>query len=397
MNGLIRRMAARTVIAASRLLPPHLSSWARAMERELTEISNDGAALGYAVGCLRASLMLATAAAARSLLDAVRGGTQPFAPLIWSLSTMKDISARPRLLGLICGAGAVALGLTYLIAAGAPSRYLFVNIAALLIGTTVWFALPRTAGQRLARNGAAVLALAVLILLTALFGVAVDGASRWLNIGPVSLQISLIVLPVMIVLYARRPDAIGTAGMIVAALALAAQPDRAMAGVLLLALVALLGAAPSRYAITAATAATLAFGWTLLKPDTLPASPFVDQVFYTAFSVHPLVGLAVVIGAGALVMPAVIGILREAGETPTLLTFGVCWFGVVVAAALDNYPTPLVGYGGSAVLGYVLSVALLPGNIRETGGATPFASPAVADWDTSRPMTERRTAGLMSA
>jgi hypothetical protein len=33
---------------------------------------------------------------------------------------------------------------------------------------------------------------------------------------------------------------------------------------------------------------------------------------------------------------------------------------VVAAAALGNYPTPLVGYGGSAVLGYLLSAALLP-------------------------------------
>ena len=40
---------------------------------------------------------------------------------------------------------------------------------------------------------------------------------------------------------------------------------------------------------------------------------------------------------------------------------------MVVAALLRDYPTPLVGYGGSAVLGYLLSVALLPNDARETG------------------------------
>lgn len=392
MNGLIRRLASQALSAASRLLPPHMSSWARAMGRELAEISGDGAAIGFAVGCLRATLTLAVAERVRAFADAARGGPHPLASSTWSLSTMNGVSARPRLLGLVCGAGAVALGLAYMLTAGAPSHYLLVNLVALVIGATAWLALARVAGPCLDWAGPAVLALAVPILLTALFGVVADGASRWINLGPLSLQVSLIVLPVLIVLYARRPDAIGTVGMIVAALALAAQPDRAMAGVLLLALVALLCVAPSRFAITATAAAMLAFGWTLLKPDTLPASPFVDQIFYTAFDVHPLAGLAVVIGAVVLVMPAVIGTLRGSAG-PALLAFGGCWFGVVVAAALDNYPTPLVGYGGSAVLGYLLSVALLPNDVRGTSGANAFGSRPVDSRSIDRSMPELRVAG----
>lgn len=31
-----------------------------------------------------------------------------------------------------------------------------------------------------------------------------------------------------------------------------------------------------------------------------------------------------------------------------------------MAAALGNYPTPIVGYGGSAIIGYVLSLLALP-------------------------------------
>ncbi|PAX08834.1 hypothetical protein [Sphingomonas lenta] len=391
MNGIIRRLASRALSMVSRALPPHLSSWSRAMGSELAEIPDDRAALAFAVGCLRATLTLVIAARLRSARDLLF----PSAPLAWSSTTMNGISARPRLLGLICGAGAVASGLAYMLAAGAPSRYLLVNLAALVIGATAWLVLTRTARARPAWAGAAALALALPILLTALFGVAADGAWRWVSVGPISLQVSLIVLPVMIVLYARRPDAIGTIGMVVAALALAAQPDRAMAGVLLAALVALLCVAPSRHAITAAVAATLAFGWTLLKPDTLPASPFVDQVFYTAFDVHPLAGLAVVIGAVALVMPAVIGTLRGGGERPALLAFGGCWFGVVVAAALDNHPTPLVGYGGSAVLGYLLSVALLPNGVRGTSGANASGSQPVTDRSTDRSMPELRVAGLI--
>ena len=34
--------------------------------------------------------------------------------------------------------------------------------------------------------------------------------------------------------------------------------------------------------------------------------------------------------------------------------------GLVAAAARANHPTPLVGYGGSAVVGYLLSLIALP-------------------------------------
>jgi cell division protein FtsW (lipid II flippase) len=307
---------------------------------------------------------------------------------------MNGISARPRLLGLICGAGAVGVGMAYMVAAGAPSRHLLVNLAALVLGATLWLALGRIAGSRLAGAGPAILALAVALLLTALFGVAVDGASRWVNVGPLSLQVSFIVLPLMIILYARRPDAIGTAGMIVAAMALAVQPDRAMAGVLLAGLIPLAFATSSRLPIAAIAASIPAFGWTLLTPDALPAAPFVDRILYTAFEIHPLAGSAVVIGAAALVMPAIIAAWKGRGERPALFAFGGCWSGVVTAAALGNYPTPLVGYGGSAVLGYLLSVALLPGRAPATGASGAPGSRPLAGPGSDRSISELRVAPL---
>ena len=33
---------------------------------------------------------------------------------------------------------------------------------------------------------------------------------------------------------------------------------------------------------------------------------------------------------------------------------------MILAAALGNYPTPLVGYSGSAILGYLISLLGLP-------------------------------------
>jgi hypothetical protein len=382
VSSLARRTAARILSAASRLLPRHLSSWSQAMARELMEIADDRSALIFACGCLRAAAGLAAAAR----LDSLRAILFPPLPPTWSPPTMNGISARPRLLGLLCAAGAVGMGMAYMLAAGAPPRYLLVNFAALVLGATAWLSLGRVGTARLAGAGAAALALSVPLLLTALFGVAADGAVRWVRVGPLSLQVSLIVLPAMIILYARRPDWAGTAGMIAAALALALQPDRAMAGVLAAALLASLLARPGRVQVLAAAASVLAFGWTLLTPDSLGASAFVDRILYTAFDVHPLAGVAVVAGAAALVVPAVPSLRRGAGDRPALLAFGACWAAVVVAAALGNYPTPLVGYGGSAVLGYLLSVALLPAGAGEKDAPAVASSPAAgADPDSNLP------------
>jgi hypothetical protein len=364
------------------------------MGRELAEITEDRAALMFAAGCLRAVLVLAVAAWLRSLFAAARLIPIPPAPSIRSLMTMNDISARPRLLGLICAVGAVAMGIAYMSAAGAPSRYILMNLAALAFGTIAWLALGRAARSRLDGAGAVTLALAVPLLLTALFGFAFDGAARWVSFGPFNLQVSLIVLPVMLVIYARQPDEMGTAGMIVAALALAIQPDRAMAGVLVAGLVAVLASKRSVLPIVAAAGAILAFGWTLLMPDLLPAVPYVDRVLYTAFDVHPLAGLAVLVGAAALILPAAIAARRLPSERPALLALGGCWSGVVVAAALGNYPTPLVGYGGSAVLGYLLSVALLPSGTRRSRAAPAPSWSAAAGRSSDHAASELRAARL---
>ena len=39
--------------------------------------------------------------------------------------------------------------------------------------------------------------------------------------------------------------------------------------------------------------------------------------------------------------------------------FGATWLAVIAFAVVGNYPTPLVGYGSSAILGYCLMTSML--------------------------------------
>jgi hypothetical protein len=353
-GGTARRLAITIARLTTILLPASQRSWSRAMIAEVAELDGDAEALRFAMGCLWAAIVQA-AIHHFSGSDSEARGTHHHET---EARPMEQLRKRdPRAIGLACAAGAVGLGAIYLAAAQAPWSHIVVNSTALLLGLIAYSALVGWGWGGARRSGAIVLALAAVLVATALFGASADGASRWIQVGSLGVQASLLFLPLMIVAFARHRDATGTAGLIVAALALALQPDRAMAGVLAGGLLTL---AILRFDLRvgmALLAAVIGFAVTLVRPDTSPASPWVDGILYTSFEVHPLVGAAVLTGALLLILPAVYAFGKSSAHRDAYAAFGAVWIGVIVAAALGNYPTPLVGYGGSAVLGYVLSLA----------------------------------------
>lgn len=332
--------------------PARLSSWARAMEAEIEQIDGDGQALVFALGCLWAGWR----SAALERFSLLTGDDD-------MTNGLKEKLRQPRTIGIASAIAATLLGLSYLAAAGAPARYVGVNLAALALGLVALGGLdkaglngPRSSGIAVALSGAALIA-------TALFGASADGASRWIWIGPLAVQVSLVLVPFMLVSFARHPDRLGIAGIALAAIALALQPDRAVAGMLALGLAALATARRDVHSLTALLVALAAFAATLARPDRLPASPFVDGIVYSAFSVHPLAGVAIVLGLSLLVLPAFAARPGDADDEGARRAFGALWIAGIAAAALGNYPTPVVGYGGSAILGYVLSLSAFPARL----------------------------------
>lgn len=264
-----------------------------------------------------------------------------------------------RSIGVACAIGATGLGLLYMAMAGAPVLYLAVNALSLMIGIALFAVIPSSAGAS-RRSGVFVALGGGLRLATLLFGVSVDGVSRWIRVAGLSLQPSLVVLPPMLVAFARGRGAVGSIGMMGAAVALALQPDRAMAGVLAAALAILAIYRRDRWVFSTLGVAVAAFAITLLRPDTLPAAPYVEQILYSSFQLHPLAGMAVVGGVLLLIVPALAGHRIDPDNRALHAGFGTAWLAMVVAAAIGNYPTPLVGYGGSAILGYLLGLSAMP-------------------------------------
>ncbi|WP_205478883.1 FtsW/RodA/SpoVE family cell cycle protein [Sphingomonas arenae] len=282
---------------------------------------------------------------------------------------------------LLCGFAATTLGLGYMAAGGAPLSYLLMNGAAFAIGVVIVVILSQRSWRVSA--GAVCLGLAVVLLTSFLLGTTVNGATRWLRFGNIIIQPSLILLPVLVLTFATARNWTGAIGVTLTAIVLALQPDRAMSGGLAAGALILAFMRPDPRTLSAAAAALTGFATAMLRPDTQGAMPFVDGILLTSFDVHPAAGVAVISGSLISLMPAVIG-LRKA--PPTALghaVFGAVWAALVIAAALGNYPTPLVGYGGSAILGYLLcSIAL-----RSQASALRFGRDSAA---TQERLEERR-------
>ncbi len=287
------------------------------------------------------------------------------------MSRWNDLAARPRRLGIVAATLATGLGIAVMAAGGARASYAIINAAALVIGMALLAIVLRQRGDNTRFDGTFILAAAAGLLATAMLGITIDGAVRWVRIGAVSLQPGLILLPLMIITFARTPNGVATLGMVAAALALALQPDRALAGTLVAGLAVVAMQQPGRRTVSALAAAIGGFCITLLRPDVLPATAFVEHVVVDAFALSAIAGGALVAGAALLILPAF-------ARSEAALVFAATWIAILVAALLGNYPTPLLGYGGSGIIGYLLSLAALPpqvGMARDGADAEDTTSP----------------------
>lgn len=277
----------------------------------------------------------------------------------------------PRAFHLSCAAVATACGAVVLARLGAPTSYIVVNVAALFVGAAFGAGLSVLGSRVKAGQGLIVALLGASLIATALFGVEFEGAVRWVSIGGFALQPAFLAVPLLLLCCARRQDAWSIAGVALAALGLALQPDRALAAALLAGLIVLAARRPALPGLGAATIAGAAFAATMLRPDVVPPSRFVEGVIDLAFADGAWIGLVAVTGLALLVAPFFVGVLFGASASAQLRLelsmLGAFWAAVIVAALVGDYPTPFVGYGASAIVGYGVSAWLAWDGDRKGG------------------------------
>lgn len=363
-----RRLADGVLLMLHVLAPRDLRRWVEAIRAEAAQLPTDTAALRFVAASVPGLLTIF----ARTALAGAR----------------RDAPGSPRVLAALAATGAVGLGAVHMVAAGAPAAMPLVNAMALALGLLMCVPNQPRAVPMSDAAGVAMIAIAAALLATALFGVAVHGAVRWVAIGPLTIQPSLILLPPLLMIFARTVTATGSAAIAIAALAVALQPDRAMAGTMVAGLVALWSLRREPPVSLALAASALGFLVTLARPDGLPAAPYSDGIFATAWQVHTVLGLAVWLGAALLLLPCLRRGAGDAAGERSRAVFAATWLAITLAAVSGNHPAPLVGYGGSAILGYLLAARLLPTERqRRLGGGTDRRPRAAGRDDATRVMS----------
>ncbi len=277
---------------------------------------------------------------------------------------------RLRDLTTACGAVATGMGLIYLSAAGASAQLLTMNAAALVAGLVLVLSLRGREPMDRPFVGPVTIAMGAILVLTAALGDEASGARRWASVGQVVLQPSLILLPLLIVGFARSRNVLTATGVVLAVVALAWQPDRAMAATLAAGIGAVALMNRERLAVGLTGVALIGLMVACLQPDVVPPTPFVDRVYRTALSTNLIAGIAVWLGTAILLAPALLGLARDGANKVLYAAFGATWLTVVCAAIAGDYPTPLVGYGGSAIVGYLLSTLALPRRVAPLAETT---------------------------
>lgn len=258
---------------------------------------------------------------------------------------------------------AVALGAAVCAMSGVPTGSWLRNLIVWPIGLLLAGGL-----ARLAREGTAagLLVAGVLILGASLAGGPQEGVRRWLDIGPLHINVALVVLPLVVVALSRTVRSRWSWGLAFAGQAvLVAQPDASQATAFGAALIVLAVRAPAsrpvRFCLILLAGGLSAISW--LRPDPLEAVAEVEEIVAMAYGASSLLaGLAVLLIAATAATPALATRGTPAGDAGLALSAYM-----LIAAAVTvfgAFPMPLLGVGMSPILGFWLGVGLLAARLR---------------------------------
>lgn len=278
---------------------------------------------------------------------------------------------------------AVALGALVCALNGVPAGLWGRNVVAWSLGALAAAALSRWAGTRTLR---ALVLLTPLGLAAPMLSQGQEGVHRWLDLGPLHVNIAMLLLPAFVVALAGVAHRVAWwwVPAVLAMGALILQPDASQATALAIALgVAVIGlrrrSAGVRWAVALAALSLAGLSWT--RPDPLAPVPEVEGVIGLAAALSPwLAAMTVLSLAAAAAAPALTAQARPAGAARWAgYALGALLLAWIAAPALGAFPVPFAGVGPSPIVGAWLGVGLLAALARTA--VTQGPSTAVRDVD----------------
>ena len=208
-------------------------------------------------------------------------------------------------------------------------------------------------------------------LAASLLSPGVQDVHRWVNLGPLQLNVAMLLAPAAVVALAVlcRAGASAWVAGLAALVLLVIQPDASqattLAAVAVLVALAAFPRAPVRIAVVGVAAALAGMAW--LRPDPLEPVAEVEGIFGLALALSPwLAAAAGLLLAGVAGLPVLWGLRGSATERLAGAALGLCLLLWAVMPFLGAFPAPLLGLGMSPIIGAWLGVGLLAG-VRGNG------------------------------
>lgn len=249
----------------------------------------------------------------------------------------------------------VASGILFMALADAPVSYIAVNMGAvILVGFAMVLVPEGEPSDSVLLTGATI---CLMLLMASFAGPQIDNVHRWIALGPIQLHVGQLALPLLMVILSRLDKRLVFGIAVAAAILIVLQPDSASAFAMLISSLFLFAYARDRWSLATLIATGVAFGVTAVTPDSLPPVRFVEHVVRDSASIHALLPVALVLSILFAAL-APFAVPRNRRRNSDVVWSG-CLIGFFLASLGGNYPTPLLGYGTSAILGFGLALLLI--------------------------------------
>jgi cell division protein FtsW (lipid II flippase) len=265
---------------------------------------------------------------------------------------------------------AIFIGTLAMVSYGVPSSIWIQNIIIWILGT-VWGSvfIIRNREKNLTNGNSSYTIIIVALLVLPFFFNDLDGIHRWLTFGPINIYIASIICPLLIIhlwkltLKNREYYVFGLTLIIL--IILLFHPDAGQLTAFACATVIILWKKISRRIIKllyiTLTVVLVTASWVFL--DDLEPVPYVEDII---FLVADLGNVWFIMGILSLIL-LLSPFFFYGKKSIVSLALGVYFLITMIVTLIGNFPMPIMGYGISPIIGYIISITLLNKNKENLG------------------------------
>lgn len=266
---------------------------------------------------------------------------------------------------LIVALPAVIIGAIAMSVNNIPSINFVLNIICLLTGWLIsCYAISKNSKIRKNRNYGIIRTALILVLYVLTFiDPGMDDVHRWLSLGPIRLYISSIFAPILIIelwtLLKNNNESLVAVITIIVAILLVLQPDASQLTAFAIPMIIILFSKINNRILSCFIIGILISliitSWIFL--DSLPAVIYVEEIVGLVMGMGLIWSILGIISLIILPMPFLF--LSKMNERILSKCLGLYFVILIITTFFGNFPVPLMGYGISPIIGYLMAITWL--------------------------------------